>query len=155
MRGANRFPRGASTMSDEEPEDSNNRRRRRSEETQTAMTYQLEHLVEEFEGMYLMVIADAQGVMLAYAGDDDAAEMLAAQVRPLANGAKPDPELLVVMPDLEQKNILCEAINLDDIPLYLCAIMEPIPENTQAYQRARDGIQRIYYTTSELAGDQN
>ena len=136
-------------MSDE-PSD---KRRRRSEETQQAITYQLEHLVEEFDDIELMLLADDHGLMIARAGDEEACEMLAVQARPLAEGKSPDSELLVVMPDLRREQLLCEAINLDDIPLYLCAVMEPTAENAKAFERARTGIQRIYYSTSELGGD--
>lgn len=129
------------------------RRRRRSEETLQAITYQLEHLVEEFEDIELMLLADDQGLLFAHAGDEQAAEMFAVQAPALAEGGKPDSELLVVMPDLRANKILCEAINLDDVPLYLCAVMKPTPENTRAFERARTGIQRIYYTTSELTGE--
>lgn len=137
-------------MSDES---SDERRRRRSEETQQALTYQLEHLVETFDDIELMLLADDHGLIIAHAGDEEAAEMFAVQARPLAEGHQPDSELLLVMPELRREQILCEAINLDEIPLYLGAVMDPTPENTKAFQRARDGIQRIYYTTSELAGD--
>lgn len=142
-------------MSDE---DNDERRRRRSEETQQAITYQLEHLIEEFEDIELMLLADDHGLVIAHAGQDEdaeqVAEMFAIHARPLAEGEDPDSELLVAKPDLSREQILCEAINLDEIPLYLCAVMEPTAENAKAYERARTGIQRIYYTTSELAGDQ-
>lgn len=137
-------------MSEEDPKE---RRRRRSEETQQALTYQLEHLVETFDELYLMLLADDQGVIVARAGDRELAQLLAAHARSLAVGDRPDPELSIGVPDLTAEQILCEAIDLDEIPLYLCAIMEPTPENAEAFQRARDGIQRIYYNTSELAGD--
>lgn len=135
-------------------QDNDERRRRRSEETQQAMTYQLEHLVEEFEGIELMLLCDDHGLILASAGaDEEVCQMFAVQARRLAEGEEPDSELLVVKPDLDREQILCEAINLDEIPLYLCAVMEPTAEHAKAYERARNGIQRIYYTTSELAGD--
>lgn len=134
-------------------QDDQERRRRRSEETHQAITYQLEYLVEHFDDIDLMVLADDQGLVFAHAGDEEAAEMLAVQAPRLAAGDSPDSELLVVLPELRREQLLCEAINLDDIPLYLCAVMEPTAENAKAFQRGRDGIQRIYYTTSELAGD--
>ena len=135
--------------------DDGNDERRRSEETQQAITYQLEYLVETFETLELMVLADDQGVMFAYAGDEEAAEVFAIQTALIADGAPPDSELLELIPNVRRDKILCEPINLDDIPLYLGAVMEPTAENAKAYQRARTGIQRIYYTTSELAGDQD
>ena len=133
-------------------ENGKNQRRRRSEETQTAMTYQLEHVVDELE-MDLMFLADAAGILIAFAGDGDIAELFAAHAPLLANGEPPDDELYEVIPDLEPQQILCESISLDDIPMYLGAVMEPHPEHARAFERARTGIQRIYYTTSELAGD--
>ena len=128
------------------------RRRRRSEETRQAMTYQLEYVVDELD-MEMMLLADNQGIILAHTGDEDTAELLAAHAEGLARGMAPTSDLLRVFPDLTRNQILCEAVNLDDIPLYLCAIMDPSPENAKGYQRVRDGIQRIYYSTSELAGD--
>lgn len=134
-------------------DDSNNdpRRRRRSEETQQAITYQLDHVRDEF-GMDLLLLADDHGLILAHAGPDQAAESFAVFTPALAAGEPPDPALFSAIEDLEPARILCEIISLDDIPLYLCAVMDPTPENCRAYERVRTGIQRIYYSTSELAG---
>ncbi len=126
-------------------------RRRRSEETHQAMTYQLEYVVEE-QGMDLMFLADASGILITYAGDESVAELFAAHAPAIAAGLELDDELFVAIPGLEPENILCESISLDDIPMYLGAVMDPHPDHARAFERARTGIQRIYYTTSELAG---
>ncbi len=126
-------------------------RRRRSEETQQAITYQLEHVHEEF-GMDILLLADDHGLILAHAGDTEKANLIGVYARSLAEGKALDPSLVEIFPDLKREQVLCESLNLDDIALYLCAVMEPTPENCRAYERVRTGVQRIYYTTSELAG---
>lgn len=128
------------------------RRRRRSEETQQAITFQLEHVRDEFS-MDLLLLADEHGLILAYAGDEQAAETFAVFSPSLAKGDPPDRALFSTLPGLEPAKILCETISLDEIPLYLCAVMDPTPENCRAYERVRTGIQRIYYSTSELASE--
>lgn len=129
-----------------------NIRRRRSEETQQAITYQLEHVLAEFE-MDLILLADEHGLIIAYAGERDAAESFAVFAPSLAKGAAPDRALFSALPGLEPHRILCETISLDDIPLYLCAVMNADKDSCYGYERARTGIQRIYYSTSELSGD--
>ncbi len=136
-------------MTDDDPRD---QRRRRSEETQQAIIYQLEHVLQEFD-MRLLILADAQGLLIAHAGDDDAATYFAAHAPSLVTDANPHEELQEVLPDLARHNILCESISLDNIPLYLGAVMDPTPEHARAFERVRTGIQRIYYSTSELADD--
>ncbi len=133
-------------------DDPSNQRRRRSEETQQAIIYQLEHVLDEFQ-MRLLILADAQGLLIAHAGDQEAAEFFAAHAPSLVTDADPHQELQEVLPNLQRQQILCEAINLDDIPLYLGAVMEPTPEHARAFERVRTGIQRIYFSTSELTGD--
>lgn len=133
-------------------ESSKNQRRRRSEETQQAIIYQLEYVQEEFD-IELILLADDHGLIIGSAGDEEAATMFAVYAHKLAQGTAPDPILSETLPDLKREHILCESISLDDIPMYLCAVMEPTAENCRAYERARSGIQRIYYSTSELAGD--
>ncbi len=135
-------------MTDESPK---NQRRRRSEETQQAIIYQLEYVQEEFD-IDLILLADEHGLIIGSAGDEEAATLFAVYAHALAKGEIPDPVLSETFPNLKREHILCESISLDDIPLYLLAVMEPTPDNCRAYERARSGIQRIYYTTSELAG---
>lgn len=125
----------------------NDKRMRRSEETQKALIYQLEHVREEF-GMELFVLADHNGRVVAFAGDKEAAEILAIFAQSLAGGSPPDPTLTAVLPGLAPENIVAESITLDELPLFLCAIMESDEEGRRGFERARDGIQRIYYTTS-------
>ena len=126
-------------------------RRRRSEETQQAIIYQLEHVHDEFD-LELLLLADDHGLIIGHAGDREVAEMFAVYAKPLARGEPPNPILFELIPGLKKEQILCESISLDNIPLYLCAVMEPTPNNCKAYERVRTGIQRIYYSTSELAG---
>ena len=135
-------------MSDESPD---NLRRRRSQETQQAITYQLEHVLDEFD-LELLLLADDHGLIIAYAGDQEAAELFASYAPSLSADSSLHPVLHEVMPDLTPQKVLCESISLDNIPLFLCAIMDPTPDNCRAYERVRTGIQRIYYSTSELAG---
>ena len=133
-------------------ESGKNLRRRRSEETQQAIIYQLEHVQDEFD-LELLLLADEHGLVIGHAGDQEIAEVFAVYARPLAEGQEPDDVLRELVPTMKDDHLLCESISLDNIPMYLLAIMDPTPENCHAYERVRTGIQRIYYSTSELAGD--
>lgn len=121
-------------------------RRRRSEETVQAITFQLDHVRNEF-GMDLILLADHLGLPIAFAGDQEAAKTFAAFAKPLAQGAEPDPLLLSLIGDRHENKIICELLELEELPLYLCAIMSPDMENARGFERARTGIQRIYRTT--------
>lgn len=121
-------------------------RRRRSKETVTAITYQLEYVMDNYD-VDLILLADEQGLVIAFAGDQTAANALGAFARQLTEGAEPDPTLKELIPGLAPERILCEVITLDDIPLYLCAVMTPNKESAYGFERARTGIKRIYKTT--------
>lgn len=125
------------------------KRRRRSEKTQRALIYQLEHVFSEFE-MDLIVLADHNGLIVAAAGDERAARVFAVYAKSLANGEEPNEALTAVMPDLDSERIVCESITLDELPLYLCAVMDRDEESLAGFSRARVGLQRIYYTTGEF-----
>lgn len=124
-------------------------RRRRSELTQLALNYQLEHIREEFS-MKLVVLADKNGLIVAYAGDPRAAEVFAVHAESLARGERPNPDLAEIMLGLRPAHIICESITLDDTPLYLCVVSRPGEETRMAFSRTREGIRRIYYTTGEF-----
>ena len=123
------------------------KRKRRSEKTQKALYFQLEHVHDEFD-MRLIVLADHNGLVVAYAGDRKAAGVFAVYAEALAAGDTPHPALSEVLPDLTPEQIECRSITLDELPLYLCAIMEPSAQNQKGFERARIGVQRIYYSTS-------
>lgn len=125
------------------------KRRRRSDRTQKALNYQIEHVVDEF-GMDLMVLADHNGLVVAAAGDRRAAKVFAVYAESLEKGGEPDPALKAVMPELSADRIVCKSITLDDFPLYLCAVMDTDEETMAGFDRARTGLQRIYYTTGEF-----
>lgn len=121
-------------------------RRKRSKETVTAITYQLEYVVEQCN-IELMLLSDEQGFLIAQSGPEHICRLFAAFAPKLAKGAAPDAALLEVMPDLKEEQILVEKVHLEDIPLYLTAVMTPDMESVKGYERARSGIERIYRTT--------
>lgn len=121
-------------------------RRRRSEETVQAITYQLDHVLQEFN-MELLLLADNHGLPIAFAGDEEAAQAFAAFAKSLEQGAKPDPMLSSLIENLGENKILCEILELEELPLYLLAVMSPDIESARGFERARTGIQRIYRTT--------
>jgi hypothetical protein len=121
-------------------------RRKRSEETVKAITLQLEYVLEHYE-MDLLVLADSLGLVIAFAGDRDAAEAFAAFAAPLSMRAQLDASLEEFLPGVTRDRVLCEQLELDEIPLYLLAVMSPNVENAHGYERVRTGIQRIYRTT--------
>ena len=123
------------------------KRKHRSEKTQKALYYQLEHVLKEFD-MDLIVLADHNGLVVASAGDKKAAGVFAVYAESLANGEEPHPALSQVLPETAPDRITCTSITLDELPLYLCAVMDGSEKNAQAFQRARIGVQRIYYSTS-------
>ena len=127
-------------------------RRRRSDKTQKALNYQLEHVRIEF-GMELIVLADHNGLVVASSGDDYAAKVFAVYACSLANGEPPNEALTAVAPGVTADRIICRSITLDELPLYLCAVMLPTDDNVSAFERARIGVQRIYYTTGEFTTD--
>ncbi len=127
------------------------RRRRRSEETQQALQYQLDHVVEEFD-MDMMLLADHQGTVVTSAGAVRLAEIFAAHAPNLVQANDFQKAVGAIIPDLNPDHVFCESISLDELPLYLCALMQPDDASRQGFDRARDGVQRIYYSTSELEG---
>lgn len=121
-------------------------RRKRSKETITAITYQMEYVIKEYQ-IDLMVLSDPQGLLIAHSGDDQAAELFAAFAPRLADGERPDPSLFEAIPGLKEEMIISEPIELEEIPLYLSAVMTPEIESAKGFERARQGIFRIYRTT--------
>ena len=129
---------------------SREQRRRRSEETVQAMTLQLEYVLEHYE-IDLLVLADDLGLVIASAGDAAAARAFAAFAPQLARRQGLDPSLEEFLPGVTLDRVLCENLELDEIPLYLIAVMTPDVENAHGFERARTGIQRIYRTTGSQA----
>ena len=127
-------------------EDKKYLRRKRSKETITAITYQMEYVIKEYP-VEVMVLSDSQGLLIASYGHDELSELIAAFGHRLAAGEPPDPSLFELMPDLKAEMILSEPIELDEIPLFLTAIMAPEEEAARGFARARKGIKRIYNTT--------
>ncbi|MBA2661987.1 MAG: hypothetical protein H0U74_06800 [Bradymonadaceae bacterium] len=133
--------------------ESDKRSGRRSEETLTAIRYQLEWVQENFS-IELIVLADAAGLVLTHAGDADHAEMLAACAEQL-NDDKEGPMFSVVeesIPGLTHERLFVGPLEIDGIPLYLCAVATPSDEAHAGMARALGGIRRIYRTTSLTAG---
>lgn len=127
-------------------------RRQRSEETVQAITYQLQYVLDNYE-IDLILLADHHGLVIASAGDDEAAEIFAALADTLDGGAELDPVLAEAIPGLAKEQIICETLSLEELPLHLCAIMKPNVDNCMGFERARTGIQRIYKTTGHLANE--
>ncbi len=125
------------------------RREQRSEETLQALTYQLEHVVDEFD-MDLMVLADHQGTVVTAAGAQHLATIIAARCRDIVSASDRDKVITSIIPDLDPAHVVCEELSLEDLPLYLCAIMEPDDTARSGFDRARTGIKRIYDTTSDF-----
>lgn len=129
---------------------SREQRRKRSEETVQAMTFQLEYVLENY-AMDLLVLADDLGLVIASAGDELAARAFAAFAPQLARREDLDGSLQEFLPGATIERVLCENLELDEIPLYLIAVMTPDVENAHGFERARTGIQRIYNTTGSQA----
>lgn len=122
------------------------RRKRRSEETLEAITYQLEHVVEEF-GMDMMVLADHQGTIVASAGAPRLAEVFAAHAPKLHETDDLKDAVSCVVPDLPPHHVLVESLSIEEMPLYLCAVTGGDDDSQRGFERAQTGIKRIYRTT--------
>ncbi len=129
-----------------------NQRKRRSEETVQAITYQLEHVLEHYD-IQLLVLADDLGLTIAFAGDENAARAFAAFAGHLATSDDLDPSLQEYLPGVTPEQVYCESLQLDEIPLFLLAVMPPTIDNAHGFERVRTGIQRIYRTTGSLSDD--
>jgi hypothetical protein len=131
--------------------DGKEQRRRRSEETVTAIRYQLEYVHEHF-GIELAVFADIGGIELAHAGDDLAAELVAAFAAGLAEGDLSALDTIAEAYDGAHPDRLhTRTLDIDGLPMYLVAFADPGEKTVAAVDRAAAGILRIYRTTSLTA----
>lgn len=126
-------------------------RRRRSEETVTAIRFQLEYVHEHF-GIELIVFADDAGLALAYAGDGDVAELVAAFAQGVHAG---DEQALAVIGDVfpgaSKDRLQVRELDIDGMPMYLIAFADPADTTRAGFTRAATGVERIYRTTSLTA----
>lgn len=126
-------------------------RRRRSEETVTAIRFQLEYVHEHF-GIELIIFADDAGLALAYAGDADAAELVAAFAQGVNAGDEQAFAVISdVVPGASKERLQVQELDIDGMAMYLIAFADPEETTRAGFTRAAAGVERIYRTTSLTA----
>lgn len=123
------------------------RRIRRSPQAHTAIVYQLEHLFKT-QGLSHFVLGDSRGLVLAAAGDPEAAAVLAAYVPMLAasRGRSRDEsaaKLEAMLPGVSVESLSVRRFEVDGEPLYLCSVGQQQVTREASLYRAVTGIRRI------------
>ena len=128
------------------------RRKRRSEETQQAVTYQLEHVRQQHEFDFLAV-GDADGFYVACSTEETYDRFLAAYAPAIAEAEgtrrqRLEQELAehISVGD-EAADIYVREFGVKEQPLYLCAIATSEEQVDEALEHTMTGIERIIRTT--------
>ena len=117
------------------------RRRRRSGDARKALSYQLAHVRDE-ACLEALVLADADGLVVAEAGERELCESLAALAPLVTQGAVPCTH------DLPASYVQVRTVVYDGTPLYLASCTESFADTMSARMEAwlehtRDGVRRI------------
>ncbi|MFB6265184.1 MAG: hypothetical protein ABEL76_16415 [Bradymonadaceae bacterium] len=132
------------------------RRKRRSDEVRQAITYQLEHLAEEYN-LENLTLGDNNGILIACAGRQSAGEALAAYApvfrRHLDRGQR---ELIMdklgtLLPGVDGKSLDVRRFELQGDDHYLCVVGEQRLCRQANLYRAVTGIRRIVRDTATAA----
>ncbi len=129
------------------------RRKRRSDEVIQAITYQLEHLAEEYE-LRNLVLSDSRGLMLACADNASAGRALAAYApvfsRHLGRGDREAimGKLSEFLPGVDGHTLSVRRFELHGEEHFLCVIGEERLCRQADLYRAVTGIRRIVRDTA-------
>ena len=132
------------------------RRRRRSEQTYTAIRYQLEHIFEN-QSLDNFVLGDSHGLVLASAGEPSHATVLAA-FAPLLHKhhgrisrKRIIDQMSRVLPDTDFESMTVRTFEVDGETLYLTSVGEESVKRQVGQYRAITGIRRILDQTAAAA----
>mgnify|MGYP006297961489 CR=1 FL=1 len=132
------------------------RRRKRSDQTYTAIRYQLEHIYEN-QQLESFVLGDSHGLVLACAGETDEASALAAFAPVLhKHRGRPGKERILdqmsrVLPDVDVESMTVRTFEVDGETLYLTSVGEESVKRQVGQYRAITGIRRILDQTAAAA----
>lgn len=131
------------------------RRGRRSPQAHIAITYQLEHIFAQ-QQLNNFVLGDSRGLVLAAAGDADAATALAAYAPMLAayqgNSRRGVFEKLAMMvPGFRPDSLSIRSFDVDGETLFLCSVGRQSAARQASLYRAVTGIRRILDQTIAAA----
>lgn len=124
------------------------RRRRRSDQTLTALTYQLEHIFKN-EGLRNFTLANMSGLVVASAGDPLESEVLAAYAPLLARSVERRFRHQVIariqklIPDMSAESLHIRQFTVDGEPLFLTLAGKPGVYRDVGLYRAVTGVRRI------------
>lgn len=124
------------------------RRRRRSDQTLTALTYQLEHIYRN-EGLRNFTLANTSGLVIASAGDPLESEVLAAYAPLLARSVERRFRHQVIariqnlLPDLKAEALHVRQFQVDGEVLFLTLAGKPGVYRDVGLYRAITGVRRI------------
>jgi hypothetical protein len=132
------------------------RREKRSEQTYQAIKYQLEHI---FENQHLesFVLGDSNGLVLASAGEEIDASVLAAfapvihKHRGKSSRQNILSKVASMMPKAELDTLRIRPFMIDGEMLFLCSLGERSIRGEAGLYRAVTGIRRIMRQTCEAA----
>jgi hypothetical protein len=131
------------------------RRNKRSPQAHTAITYQLEHIFEA-QNLNNFVLGDSRGLVLAAAGDDDAATILAAYA-PMMAAYRGNSRRMVfekmesMVPGFRADSLSIRTFDVDGETLYLCSVGRKNVARQASLYRAVTGIRRILDQTAAAA----
>ena len=131
------------------------RRIRRSPQAYTAIVYQLEHIFSS-QSLKHFVLGDSRGLVLAAAGDQEAAAALAAYAPMLAAYRGRSRRTIVERLEAMVPGVLAESLSIrsftvDGETLYLCSVGQQTAARQASLYRAVTGIRRILDQTAVAA----
>lgn len=132
------------------------RRRRRSSNTYEAITYQLEYILEE-QGLQNFVLGDSRGLLLATAGRQDDAHVLAAYAPVVAKCMDKSRYYDVIdriggfIPEADPQTVAFRTFDVYGEQLHLVLLGEAGKLNQISIYRAVTGVRRILEETRAAA----
>lgn len=131
------------------------RRNQRSPQAHTAITYQLEHIFGT-QNLNNFVLGDSRGLVLAAAGEEDAATVLAAYAPMLAAYRGSSRRTVVakleaLVPGFRADSLSIRSFDIDGETLYLCSVGRQTVARQASLYRAVTGIRRILEQTAVAA----
>ena len=128
------------------------RRKRRSQETQQAVTYQLQHVREKYDFDFLAV-GDRDGFYVGGATEEGRDKIVAAYAPAIAGAHNGRREKLKrelveqIGAGDESGSLFVREFGVGEQPLFLCAIAESAEAVDGALEHTMSGIERIIRTT--------
>ena len=132
------------------------RREKRSEQTYQAIKYQLQHIFEN-QALESFVLGDSNGLVLASAGEEIDASVLAAFAPVLhkhrGSGSRQGilDKVQKMMPSADLDTLRVRPFAIDGEMLFLCSVGERSIRGEAGLYRAVTGIRRIMRQTSSAA----